>query len=129
MSTQIGPRLDTKGYGIATRPGSGFKDLLDQARTDPDGFQLTEVLFNTGAPAVAGERGLAPVESEMVETEERRRPVPKVSCEKRRGKNHVNEVHTSGREVVGVSKRTFFKLHMHLCSRSWDWTTWVESLL
>ena len=25
--------MDTKGYGIATRPGSGFKDLLDQART------------------------------------------------------------------------------------------------
>lgn len=28
---QIGGNLDTKGYGIATRPGSGFKDLLDQA--------------------------------------------------------------------------------------------------
>ncbi|XP_023321584.1 glutamate receptor ionotropic, kainate 2 isoform X2 [Eurytemora carolleeae] len=28
---QIGGNLDTKGYGIATRPGSGFKDLLDSA--------------------------------------------------------------------------------------------------
>ena len=26
---QIGGNLDTKGYGIATRPDSGFKDLLD----------------------------------------------------------------------------------------------------
>ena len=34
---QIGGNLDTKGYGIATRPGSGFKDLLDQASTFLDG--------------------------------------------------------------------------------------------
>ena len=27
---QVGGNLDTKGYGIATRPGSGFKTLLDQ---------------------------------------------------------------------------------------------------
>ena len=26
---QVGGNLDTKGYGIATRPDSGFKDLLD----------------------------------------------------------------------------------------------------
>ena len=26
----MGGNLDTKGYGIATRPGSGFKTLLDQ---------------------------------------------------------------------------------------------------
>ena len=31
--TQVGGNLDTKGYGIATRPGSGFKDLLDQVST------------------------------------------------------------------------------------------------
>ena len=94
---QIGGNLDTKGYGIATRPGSGFKDLLDQASTFLDGCVPTnenEWCFERpGAAANAREWGFAPVESEMVEAEERRRPLPKISRQECRGENPFSPHH------------------------------------
>ena len=66
---QVGGNLDTKGYGIATRPDSGFKDLLDSVSTlSPD--------WRPGPAADAGERRPLPPQGEVVEAEAGRRALP-----------------------------------------------------